>query len=93
MTEEKLELVRRLLAQQLELLERWRLSIEVALGMLKAGEEERSRIRGAVARIWRETYGICEGCKKAISPDLMQPRPWRTTCAACDRLRLTSLSE
>ena len=50
------------------------------------GNETRQAIRNlqaALSRIDEESYGVCEGCKEAISEDRLAAIPEATRCVAC----------
>jgi DnaK suppressor protein len=45
-----------------------------------------SRIDAALRRIEEGSYGTCENCEKAISPERLEAMPWASLCIDCKRL-------
>jgi DnaK suppressor protein len=45
-----------------------------------------AHIDGALRRIEDGTYGTCENCGKAISPERLEAMPWVSLCIDCKRL-------
>ncbi|HEY0643002.1 MAG TPA: hypothetical protein VGD39_06270 [Nocardioides sp.] len=41
-------------------------------------------VRLARRRLQHGQYGRCAGCSSLIAPDLLERRPWSSTCAGCD---------
>ncbi len=48
--------------------------------------EHLAHIEAALTRIEDGTYGMCENCSKAISPERLEAMPWATLCIDCKRL-------
>jgi DnaK suppressor protein len=44
-------------------------------------------IEGALARVTRGSYGLCEGCGEEISQARLKAIPWARYCMACQELR------
>ena len=40
-------------------------------------------VRRALAKIADDSYGVCDGCGTAISPERMQYLPWAILCIEC----------
>jgi RNA polymerase-binding protein DksA len=51
-----------------------------------AEEMHLAHIDAALKRIEEGTYGTCENCGKAISPERLEAMPWATLCIDCKRL-------
>jgi DnaK suppressor protein len=45
-----------------------------------------ANIDSALRRIEEGTYGTCENCGKAISPERLEAMPWVALCIDCKRL-------
>jgi DnaK suppressor protein len=56
------------------------MTVELHTGMLK--EVER-----ALKRVAKGTYGECEACGEAISPNRLKALPWARYCVTCQELR------
>jgi DnaK suppressor protein len=48
--------------------------------------EHLTHIDAALKRIEDGTYGTCENCDRAISPERLEAMPWATLCIDCKRL-------
>jgi RNA polymerase-binding protein DksA len=48
-------------------------------------EQVLSAIDSALARMEEGTYGKCQSCGKAISPERLEAIPWTTRCIECKR--------
>jgi DnaK suppressor protein len=48
--------------------------------------EHLAHIDAALTRIEDGSYGMCENCGKAISPERLEAMPWATLCIDCKRL-------
>ncbi len=44
-------------------------------------------IESALERVAGGTYGVCEGCGEAVSPNRLQAIPWAQYCLSCQELR------
>jgi DnaK suppressor protein len=56
--------------------------------LLRIRERERKliqKIRDALDRIEKGTYGICEGCGEEISEERLKARPMTTFCIECKK--------
>jgi RNA polymerase-binding transcription factor len=56
---------------------------EVLEGLDEMTRAEVRRIRGALIRIERGSYGICSACARPISPERLAAVPTTVTCVAC----------
>ncbi len=41
------------------------------------------QVQAALRRLENGTYGVCEGCGEAISPERLQALPFATQCVRC----------
>jgi DnaK suppressor protein len=48
--------------------------------------EHLAHIDAALTRIEDGSYGMCENCGRAISPERLEAMPWATLCIDCKRL-------
>ena len=46
-------------------------------------ENQLKEVDAALERIKKDTYGVCEKCKKDIDPDRLEASPEATTCIEC----------
>lgn len=44
-------------------------------------------IEGALVRVSRGSYGVCEACGEDISPARLKAIPWARYCVVCQELR------
>lgn len=58
---------------------------EFTLGLIENVEETVREINGALERIEDGTFGICEGCEKAIPKTRLQAIPYARCCVSCQR--------
>jgi DnaK suppressor protein len=49
-------------------------------GELEKLEEE---VRAALAKLDAGTYGVCDGCGRAVPEGRLEALPWATRCVAC----------
>ncbi len=53
------------------------------LALKRHMERKLEQVELAIHRVEKGTYGICEKCGRAISPDRLQVMPYATTCVTC----------
>jgi DnaK suppressor protein len=58
---------------------------EISSQLAEVEFRELKNIESAIARIQQRTYGICEGCEKAIHADRLAAIPHTMHCIACQR--------
>jgi len=58
---------------------------ELTLGLLEGEAKKLRSIDQALARIREGTYGLCEGCGKAIRKVRMKALPFAHQCIECQR--------
>ncbi len=57
-------------------------SYESNTAILKPLEIQYNDVKGALAKIKKGTYGVCEVCGKAIEPERLEANPAARTCIA-----------
>jgi len=58
---------------------------EFTLGLIENVEETVREINEALERIGEGTFGVCEGCEKAILKTRLQAVPYARYCVDCQR--------
>jgi DnaK suppressor protein len=62
---------------------------------ISAGELHQMSIEidRALAKLGEGTYGVCDGCGKAISPERLEALPWATLCVTCKATGRTTFAQ
>lgn len=58
---------------------------EIALDLLEHEEKARAEIAQALERIEKGTFGVCEGCGRAIAAARLDAIPFTRYCIDCER--------
>ncbi len=58
---------------------------DITLGLMESESDELQEIQEALARIKDGSFGLCEGCEKAIPKSRLKAIPYTRLCVECKR--------